>query len=185
MLKEIASRQFELSLVDVYELTWLCVVGIKAWAWDYSLHLCALTCVDCANWLFDFCCLLLVCLSTDDTWLISGTFSRLQFFKNLLAAAWFLTTWGRTPILHVVWKTWPVTWPGTCLKSSLRGNVCDCLFLCQAGKDLNEAIGGSKRYAIYLPLFCWVVPLLTPLCWCIGTQTQDLVQCTVVSESWV
>ena len=25
---------------------------------------------------------------------------------------------------------------GTCLKPSLRGNACECLLLCQAGKDL-------------------------------------------------
>ncbi|KAI5409488.1 hypothetical protein KIW84_055066 [Lathyrus oleraceus] len=70
---------------------------------------------------------------------------------------------SRTSILHVVWKTWPVTWPGNCLKSSLRGDVCGCLHLCQAGKDLYEAIGGSKGYAIYPPLFYDLLRQSNPL----------------------
>ncbi|KAI5444354.1 hypothetical protein KIW84_012837 [Lathyrus oleraceus] len=66
--------------------------------------------------------------------------SFLSSLLNLLLVG-CLTTLGITSLLHVVWKTWPVMWPGTCLKSSLRGNACDLFTLCaKQKKSFDKAI---------------------------------------------
>ena len=89
-----------------------------------------------------------------------------------------LTNWGRISFLHVVWKTWPVTWPGTCLKSSLRGNVCDCLLLSlHIFKDLlSEEALADRRDVQSIP--CYSVEsfiLLAPRADAFWINTQNLV----------
>jgi hypothetical protein len=87
--------------------------------------------------------------------------------------------------LHVVWKTWPVTWPGNCLKSSLRGNVCVCLnFVPVHSQRPPKWRGNWQNPRDMQSIPCYSVCHLLRSHHCVDAlqiQTQDLVQL----YSWV
>ncbi|KAI5384769.1 hypothetical protein KIW84_071674 [Lathyrus oleraceus] len=85
---------------------------------------------------------------------VNAQFARNPKKSNLVNCVAWLTC------LEPFWKTWPVTWPGNCLKSSLRGNVCDCLPLSlHRVKDLlsEEAIGRTQGICNLSPAILCVI----------------------------